>query len=147
MIREKLNPIGQRTMALQVSAASPVNKTILIVGFAIFLVAFIGYFIYLRANEDTVVEIVEASYGGNCASQTASPPGKNIFARGNATAYVKDMCPATTSCEFVVSAEKLGDPVRGCQKNLVIRYRCGNTQKIRPVVEEASGQTVILACR
>ncbi len=66
------------------------------------------------------IHVLEATYGGNCGAQ-----------QGNATAHIRRACEGRTACRYHVSHEKLGDPVYGCRKDYIVRYRCGSAGPVR----------------
>lgn len=66
------------------------------------------------------VEIVEATYGGNCGA-----------AGGNASKALVAECSGTQSCNYVVSVERLGDPAGGCGKDFSVRWRCSGTEPVQ----------------
>jgi peptidoglycan/LPS O-acetylase OafA/YrhL len=80
------------------------------------------------------LEILSATYGGNCGA-----PG------GNATVDVRAACSGKARCNYVVDVDNLGDPVGGCGKDFVATYQCpGKSNALtREVPAEAGFRTAI----
>jgi hypothetical protein len=84
------------------------------------------------------IEVVEASYGGNCG-----------VAAGNATASVANGCNRRLNCDYEIRRKWLGDPAPDCTKDFVVRYRCGPDAPLRRVKVDAEagfGSVVSLTC-
>jgi hypothetical protein len=70
-----------------------------------------------RAN---TINVVEATYGGNCAGVPA----------GNVTKYVASACDSKDLCNYRVFYKQMGgDPAEGCQKDFTVSYTCGRDRK------------------
>jgi len=65
------------------------------------------------ADVQSGLNIVYASYGMNCGAP-----------RGNATEHMQRRCAGKQSCNYVVDAERLGDPAPGCGKSFAAEYLC-----------------------
>ncbi|MBW8878752.1 MAG: hypothetical protein JF614_27655 [Acidobacteria bacterium] len=85
-----------------------------------------------------VVNVVSATYGGNCGA-----------AAGNVTSQLATACNGRSSCNYTVDYRLLGDPAPGCAKNYVARWQCGTntTTFIATAAAEAGfGSVVTLTC-
>jgi hypothetical protein len=101
----------------------------------------------LHINCGPMINILEASYGANCANVEVPPPGANSFRTGNATTVTQQACTGSPSCRLPIEATQLGDPVSGCSKDFKATYTCG-TQDVKEVylAGEAHGKTVEIDC-
>ncbi len=82
------------------------------------------------------IRVTSATYGKNC--------GVN---EGNVTHYVSSACNGQSSCRYQIDHNRIGDPARGCTKDFIVRWRCGNTEWNNFVSAEASGKSVSLDCK
>jgi hypothetical protein len=83
------------------------------------------------------INVLTAWYGQTCNAQ-----------HGNVTAHVKSRCDGRGSCDYIVSAEVLGDPAPGCAKNFVVLYACQGEVELRlaQVAAEANGRVLRFNC-
>src|SRR5437763_14967347 len=94
------------------------------------------------------VEVVEATYGMNCAAYKPSN-GVNQVKTGNATRTIAQVCErALETCDFYADLGQMQDPAPGCDKDLQVSWRCGNAEKIRSVraAARADGKFVSRRC-
>jgi hypothetical protein len=99
-------------------------------------------------RDEGKIDIVEATYGGNCRSHTPPYPSFNYVELGNATGSLREECSGKAQCIVRWEPRRIGDPASGCAKDLSVAYRCGESSPVRNVVipPEASGTTVTLDC-
>lgn len=97
---------------------------------------------------DGTVNIVEATFGGNCRNHIPKPPARNHFREGNATEVMREACVGMPSCAFRIDYSSIPDPANGCEKDFVVRYRCQGGEKLRTVTvpKTADYKTVRLSC-
>jgi peptidoglycan/LPS O-acetylase OafA/YrhL len=95
------------------------------------------------------IEVVSASYGLSCKDFKVPASAKNTVAEGNVTKILKRACDMSDQCEFLVDAQRIGDPAQGCGKDFSVEYRCTTSQSLRSVYHpgEAHGKRVTLSCR
>jgi hypothetical protein len=84
------------------------------------------------------IYVTSATYGGNCG-----------VPRGNVTYALAEACNGRRVCEYVVHHRILGDPARGCPKDFVVRWQCGDGEPHRAGAppEAGFGSVVVLSCR
>jgi hypothetical protein len=84
-----------------------------------------------------IIHVHTATYGGNCHAAT-----------GNVTTSIQAACDGKESCTYYVSAVKLGDPARGCQKNYSVEYVCSPypDARIARLAAEADGKSLHISC-
>jgi hypothetical protein len=96
------------------------------------------------------VTVLEATYGGNCAGQTAPDGSRYSIARGNMTASISKKCgPNDGVCPVVVDLSDFADPAPLCAKELVVTWRCsaGGRERRSSIPAEALGKSLTLSCR
>ena len=105
-------------------------------------------FPWRRPPPDGTVNIVEATYGGNCQSFTPKFPATNYVARGNASGVLHDECSGKSRCVIPWEAQRIGDPASGCDKDFLVTYNCRPGTPVMTVrlMPEAAGQTITLNC-
>jgi hypothetical protein len=95
------------------------------------------------------IRVSEATYGANCRDFKPSEGRENKVAKGNATQAVKENCAgAKSACTFTVDTGLLGDPAPGCQKDFIVRWRCGDIERVHQlyILEEAHTKNAPLTC-
>ncbi|MBV9062471.1 MAG: acyltransferase family protein [Alphaproteobacteria bacterium] len=95
------------------------------------------------------IEVVSATYGGNCMNFPVPAPYPNLAAAGNATDPVRDVCNGRLSCDFKVESETLHDPANGCGKDFAVQYRCRGETGVHSalIAAEALGHHATLSCQ
>jgi hypothetical protein len=91
-----------------------------------------------QTSQGPGIEIIEATYGGNCGAKA-----------GNATAKLVGACGSRASCEYRVRVDELGDPAVGCAKDFVVVYRCQRNLEPKRVTlqgEAGLGSVATLTC-
>jgi hypothetical protein len=99
--------------------------------------------------QNSVIQVVEATYGQNCLAFKPPPGIVNSVKAGNATRMVSEVCEkALETCEFFADLRQLQDPAPGCDKDLSVSWRCGNAEKVNSVrvAARADGKLVSLRC-
>jgi peptidoglycan/LPS O-acetylase OafA/YrhL len=97
----------------------------------------LGYDPFISSN----MEILSATYGGNCGAPS-----------GNVTAFVRKACNGQTACDYAVDHRILGDAAPGCGKSFVVEFVClPSSERFRGEIvgsnaSEASGSSVSLRC-
>ena len=84
------------------------------------------------------IRVVSGTYGGNCGARP-----------GNATSHLAAQCNNQRQCNYRVDYTILGDPARGCGKDFVAQWRCGNgpVQSTSVPGEAGRGSVISLFCR
>ncbi|MBX9259308.1 hypothetical protein H1Q63_36235 [Desmonostoc muscorum CCALA 125] len=67
----------------------------------------------------TGIQIVEATYGGNCHVSS-----------GNVSRHIASVCNGNTSCTYTIDYTVIGDPAYGCKKDYSTRWKCGVNKSI-----------------
>ena len=83
------------------------------------------------------IKVTSASYGQNCG-----------VSAGNVTHYVKSSCNGGAACDYLIDHKVIGDPARGCRKDFIVKWSCGQGSgtKSKYVSAEASGKRAHLNC-
>jgi hypothetical protein len=83
------------------------------------------------------IDVVVATYGGNCGVGT-----------GNVTATVRSMCNGKYACTFTADNGAFGDPRNGCAKDFIAQWKCGDEMfQTAPVnVQTNEGYAIKLEC-
>lgn len=84
------------------------------------------------------ITVVSATYGGNVGAP-----------KGNVTAHLAATCNGKTTCDYMISAAVIGDPVPGKAKDYKAEWTCAGTTTVKTITvpPEAGFATVItLAC-
>lgn len=109
-----------------------------------------------QAHGDRAIEIYGATWGENCngfiakanrerqsyKSSTAATPGEPIktlapVQMDNALTPVSNACNGKISCDIQPSSESLGvEPAEDCFKQLVVRYRCFEYDRVWSVTSD-----------
>ena len=100
----------------------------------------------LHAN---AIQIVAATYGGNCQSPSNATRNSSAVKHGNATASLMQACENTDLlCPYIVDQLLLGDPAAGCDKDFEASWRCGRDPAIHQtkVEPEAKNRIAWLGC-
>jgi hypothetical protein len=90
------------------------------------------------ANPGALVEVVSATYGGNCAAP-----------RGNETADLARACSGKPECQYRIDYTIIGDPAVGCGKDYVAEWRCSGsrvTRQTKAAPEAGYGAVITLRC-
>ena len=90
------------------------------------------------APDSGTIVVTKATYGDNCGAAT-----------NNILGDVQGMCNGWTHCKYIVSEATVGDPARGCDKEVRGTYQCSNapgTDKPFQVPAEANGSYASLDC-
>lgn len=83
------------------------------------------------------MHIQSATYGANCGVRN-----------DNATRSVRQECNGSTSCSYLVSVNKIGDPAYGCAKDFRVQYMCPNGERKQAFVSpEANNRVAEMRCR
>jgi len=84
------------------------------------------------------IQIIEATYGGNC----------NSGLKGNRTDLFTKLANGKTTFDYTYDYTQTGgDPAGGCGKTLVVKYSCGNeTKEFSAPPEAGVGAKVALVC-
>ena len=97
------------------------------------------------AAQMATIEVIQATYGGNCDGYGVQP--------GNENGHLRDECNGLDACDYYIDHGVIGDPAGGCPKNYVVTYDCGcGEQQAQqggpddPDSHEASHQTISLDC-
>ena len=109
-----------------------------------------GRTVSLRCNSGPRVEVLEATYGGNCRGKLA--PGGVGFAvtQGNMTKPLVDRCNfADGPCSTIVELGQMPDPAPQCSKDFEVLWKCSGdkTQRKSRIKPEALGKALTLSCR
>ena len=72
-----------------------------------------------RSIASSGVQIVSATYGGNCRA-----------AQGNVTLKVQADCQGQAECDYVVNTYRLSDPAPGCGKNFAVSFTCAPRREV-----------------
>jgi len=92
----------------------------------------------LRNKRCDNVQVVSATYGGNCKAP-----------QGNVTNFLVAACDAKESCSYRIDFAVLGDPAPGCSKDFVATWKCGLGTEVFTATADAEagiGATVMLWC-
>jgi hypothetical protein len=102
-----------------------------------------------RISTRSGIEVLSASYGLSCKDFTVPAGAKNTVAEGNVTNILKRACDMSDECEFLVDAQRIGDPAQGCGKDFSVEYSCANSPAPRSIYVsgEAHENRVTLSCR
>jgi hypothetical protein len=80
------------------------------------------------AGETSSDEILDATYGGNCAG----------IVKGNVTRFVASTCDGSDLCNYRVYYKNMGgDPAPDCEKAFRVTYICGKNSKPETCALEA----------
>ncbi len=85
------------------------------------------------------INVISATYGGNCGVR-----------RGNATSHIARHCNGRLTCQYTVNYRVIGDPAYGCEKDYIVKYRCGRSGiRTATLLPEAGwgNKSVTLRCR
>ena len=85
-----------------------------------------------------VIEIVSATYGGNCGA----PPG-------NETTNLAAACDGKRDCRYRIDYQVIGDPAVGCGKDYVVQWRCRGSpeaHEAKAAPEAGYGAVIALDC-
>ena len=98
-----------------------------------------------RAPQGTL-DVVSASYGGNCRGHMAA-----LLERldgSYATALVEKECRGKKVCTFNVNADLLDDPNPACAKGFSVTYRCAPDEPpvTATIGADAAGSSISLGC-
>jgi hypothetical protein len=96
------------------------------------------------------IQILEATYGANCAGKQSPSGSTYSVARGNVTTWIKSNCLSTpASCSATVQSGNAPDPAPFCAKDFELLWSCTNDGKPRRlhIEAEALGKSVELSCR
>jgi len=98
--------------------------------------------------EPNMIVITQATYGENCFGSGRSTANPHLAVSGNATYYLWQACTGKRDCSYKVRADRLGDPARGCKKDLRVKWICkGAPQEHQlELAPEAHGQSARIAC-
>lgn len=84
------------------------------------------------------INVISGTYGENCGAEY-----------GNATPHLAEQCDGLRQCSYRINYKIIGDPARGCQKDYIARWRCGNgpvhTTSASP--EAGEGSVITLFCQ
>src|SRR5579863_199056 len=95
------------------------------------------------------IQIVDATYGGNCEEFSPAPQNAGLVKHGNATASIMQSCENTDLlCPFVIDQLLLGDPAVGCNKDFEANWRCGRDPVVHQIKlqPEAKNKIAWLSC-
>lgn len=109
-----------------------------------------GKRVTLACSKSPRLQILEATYGANCAGKPSPNGGTYSVARGNMTAWMTSRCDAgAASCSTTVQLPTTGDPALLCAKDFEVSWSCSNDGKPRQlrIEAEALDKSVELACR
>jgi len=94
------------------------------------------------AEPKTGIQVVAATYGGNCRAS-----------HGNSTKFVVAACQGKSACNYRVDVTNLDDPVPGCVKDFVVEWTCGESTTVNRAKsvggsqgEAGYGSIVALTC-
>jgi hypothetical protein len=115
-------------------------------GIHFFGYAGIQYFQYLLGeagagledgDEAGLVQVKQATLGGNCAGLS-----------GNFTYSARHSCTRHQSCEIRIDPRLIEDRVRGCAKDLVVRWSCSpeTTERLSTLVAVTAENRLSLSC-
>jgi hypothetical protein len=115
-------------------------------GIHFFGYAGIQYFQYLLGeagaelddgHEPGLVRVKQATLGGNCGGLS-----------GNFTYSARRSCTRHQSCEIGIDPRLLEDRVRGCAKDLVVRWSCSpeTTERLSAALAVTAGERLSLGC-
>jgi hypothetical protein len=65
------------------------------------------------------IQVVSASFGGNCASAPA-----------DVSKHLAETCAGKTRCDYTVDHKVIGDPTQRCNKSYVALWRCGSAPTV-----------------
>jgi len=125
------------------AADSPLH---LLDGIHFFRYAGIQYFEYLLGEADAelddgripgLVKVKQATFGGNCGGLP-----------GNFTYTSRRSCLGRRSCDIRIDRRILDDRVRGCDKDLVVRWSCSpdTTERVSTQTAVTAGDRLPLSC-
>lgn len=95
------------------------------------------------------IQIVDATYGGNCQAASNATRNSSRVKHGNATASLMQACENTDLlCPYIVDQLLLGDPAAGCDKDFQASWRCGHEPALQrtEVEPEAKNKIAWLGC-
>jgi hypothetical protein len=109
-----------------------------------------GRSVSLPCHNAPRVEVLEATYGGNCRGKPA--PGGASFAvtQGNMTRPLAHRCNlADGPCSIVVELGQMADPAPQCGKDFEVIWSCSGdkAQRKSRIEPEALGKALTLSCR
>ena len=96
------------------------------------------------------IDIVQATYGGNCRNLPAKQPWNDAAVwDGNASGAVKGTCAGKSRCQFVVGRPPSYDAAPDCDADFTVTYRCGPadpTARTVRIESQADGKLIGLDC-
>lgn len=94
---------------------------------------------YAPAAPTGGITVTKAEYGRNCGIDAN---------QADITSYVSTQCLGKSKCDYAFTWVKWGgDPSPSlCKKEIVIRYKCGNTAKEARAMHNTTPQKVFLSC-
>ncbi len=71
---------------------------------------------------------------------------------GNATDHVRATCEGYKNCDYLITSQALGDPMRGISKRFLVEWSCGNDPKLKQRIvgtnhaNNADGNKITISC-
>ena len=109
-----------------------------------------GRTVSLTCHNGPRVEVLEATYGGNCQGKPGPGGVNSAVTRGNMTRPISRRCNfADGPCSMVVELGQMPDPAPQCSKDFQVLWTCtgDKAQRKSRIEAESLGKALTLSCR
>jgi hypothetical protein len=109
-----------------------------------------GRTVSLTCHNAPRVEILEATYGGNCRDKPALGGAGFAVTQGNMTGRISHKCNfGDGPCSMVVELGQMADPAPQCSKDFEVLWTCTgeNSRRKSRIEPESLGKAMTLSCR